>query len=139
MAEPKTRPTDASVEEFLAAVPDARRRADAHAVRDLMHDVSGEAPVVWGTSIVGFGAREYADAKGKTMTWPLLAFAPRKTELVLYLNTDVEAALFDDLGPHRRGVGCLYVKRLGDVDGAALRRLVTRSLELARGAASPAT
>ena len=131
-AAPKTRPTDTSVDDFLAAVPDARRRADAETVTALMRDVTGEAPVIWGTSIVGFGELEYPGARGASRSWPVIAFAPRRTELVLYLNTEVEQALFEGLGPHRRGVGCLYLKRLSDVDGDVLRTLVERSVELAR-------
>jgi hypothetical protein len=132
MAEAKTRPTDASVEEFLAAVPDARRRADAAVVESMMREVTGEAPVMWGTSIVGYGAIDYQGSRGKQATWPVIAFAPRKTELVLYLNTELDPELFEGLGPHRRGVGCLYVKRLSDVDHTALRALLARSVELAR-------
>lgn len=132
MASPKTRPTDASVDGFLAAVPDPRRRADAEAVAALMTDVSGEAPVIWGTSIVGFGEIEYPGPRGASRSWPVVAFAARAKELVLYLNTEIEPGLFEGLGPHRRGVGCLYVKRLSDVDPAVLRTLVERSVELAR-------
>ena len=132
MAEAKTRPTAASVEQFLAAVPDPRRRADACVVDAMMHEVTGEPAVLWGTNIVGYGAIEYPGSRGKQATWPVIAFAPRKTELVLYLNTEVEPALFAELGPHRRGVGCLYVKRLTDVDPVVLRRLVERSVDLAR-------
>jgi hypothetical protein len=81
MAQPKTRPTDASVEEFIAAVPHAQRRADAVAVEAMMREVTGEHPVVWGTSIVGFGATDYQGSCGQLASWPIIAFAPRKTEL----------------------------------------------------------
>lgn len=132
MAQAKTQPTDASVEQVLAAVPDPGRRADATVVDAMMREVTGEPAVVWGTAIVGYGAIAYPGSRGKQATWPVVAFALRKAELVLYLNTEIEAALFDELGPHRRGVGCLYVKRLADVDAVVLRRLVERSVELAR-------
>lgn len=133
MAEPKTRPTDASVDDFLAAVPSAQRRTDALAVAGLLAEVTGEPPVLWGTSIVGFGERAYPGSRGKTTTWPLVGFSPRKAELVLYLNTALPDELFAGLGPHRRGVGCLYLKQLSDVDETSLRTLLERSVALARG------
>jgi hypothetical protein len=129
VAEPKTRPTDADVGQFLAAVPDERRRADAMAVDALMRAVTGEQPVVWGTSMVGYGSIE-RPGRGGRVSWPVIAFAPRRTELVLYLSTEIEPERFDALGPHRRGVGCLYLKRLQDVDQDVLRGLVERSVEL---------
>ncbi len=132
MAEPKTRPTDTDVEAFLAAVPDERRRADAVTVDAIMREVTGEQPVVWGTSIVGYGETALEGARGATTPWPVVAFAPRKAELVLYLNTQLDDDAFADLGPHRRGKGCLYVKRVDAVDHDVLRALIARSVELAR-------
>lgn len=133
MAEPKTRPTDASVEDFLAAISHEGRRADARALDSMLQAASGELPVLWGTSIVGYGAVDQAGSRGQPRSWPVIAFSPRKSELVLYLNTAIDSSLFDHLGPHRRGVGCLYLKRLADVDDQALRHLLDRSIELARG------
>lgn len=83
MVPPKTRPTDASVDEFLAAVPGIQRRADAVVVEAMMREVTGESPVIWGTSIVGYGAIEYPGSRGKQASWPIIAFASRKTELVI--------------------------------------------------------
>lgn len=131
MAEPKTRPTDTDPEVFLASVHSERRRNEGSAIDTMMRDATGEPPVIWGTSIVGYGSIEYSGTRGTTTSWPVVAFAPRKAELVLYLNTELEPELFEDLGPHRRGVGCLYVKRLADVDHAVLRRLIGRSVQLA--------
>ena len=133
MAEAKTRPTDASVEEFLSTVPDERRRADCEVVLAMMRDITGEPAVMWGTSIVGFGSLSYNSARGPARSWPVVAFAPRVKELVLYLNTHLEDSLFEGLGAHRRGVGCLYLRSLSAVDLDALRRLVARSVVLARG------
>ena len=132
MAPPKTGPTDANVEEFLAAVPHTQRRTDAAVVEAMMREATDEQPVIWGTSIVGYGAIDYPGSRGNLASWPIIAFAPRKTELVLYLNTELDPALFDGLGPHRRGVGCLYIKRLSDVDHGVLRTLIERSVELAK-------
>ncbi|MEI2706321.1 MAG: DUF1801 domain-containing protein [Ilumatobacteraceae bacterium] len=125
MPEPKTRPTNADVAEFLAAIANDQRRADAEAVCRMMAAATGKPPVVWGTSIVGFGSN------GSTPSWPVIAFAARAKELVLYLNTSIEAELFDGLGPHRRGASCVYVKRLADLDQGRLKQLVSRSVELA--------
>lgn len=133
MAEPKTRPTDASVEDFLAAIPHDGRRADARALDSMLRAATGELPVLWGASIVGYGAVDQPGSGGRTRSWPVISFSPRKSELVLYLNTAIDSSLFDQLGPHRRGVGCLYLKRLADVDDQALRQLLDRSIELARG------
>lgn len=127
MAEPKTRPTDTDPEEFFEAVADEQRRADARAAAQLLEQVAGEPPVVWGTSILGFG--EVASGASGT-TWPVVALAPRKTELVLYLHTALEDAEFEHLGPHRRGKGCLYLKRLDDVDLGILRAIVSHSVKL---------
>jgi len=132
MAEPKTRPTDASVDDYLSAIADAGRRADAETVAALMREVTGEPAVMWGTTIVGFGALTYQGSR-TTRSWPVVAFAPRAKELVLYLNTELEAGLFEALGRHRRGVGCLYIRTLSDVDPVVLRSLVERSTALARG------
>ena len=128
IAAPKTRPTDASVAGFIGAITHPQRRADAAELDTIMRDLSGQKPVMWGTSIVGYGT---ATTTGSQPTpWPAIAFAPRKTELVVYLNAGIDPALFDTLGPHRRGVGCLYIKRLADIDHDSLRTLLARSLAL---------
>lgn len=131
MAEPKTRPTDASVAEFLDAVTNERRREDARALDSIMSAATGEAPVMWGTSIVGYGAISHRGSRGTPTPWPVVAFSPRKAELVLYLNTALEAAAFERLGPHRRGVGCLYLKDLNAIDRAVLEDIIRASIELA--------
>ena len=127
MAEPKTRPTDTDPEEFFEAFADEQRRADARVAAHLLEQVAGEPPVVWGTSILGFG-ETVSGAAGTP--WPVVALAPRSKELVLYLHTALEDAEFEGLGPHRRGKGCLYLKRLDDVDLGVLRAIVTHSVEL---------
>ncbi|MDG2527610.1 DUF1801 domain-containing protein [Caulobacter endophyticus] len=125
-SEPKTRPTDASVDDFLAASPPARQ-ADAAVVRDLLAEIAGAPAVMWGPSIVGFGS--YSTGGAKPMDWPLLGFSPRKTELVLYFASDFpeREALLAKLGKHRSAVSCVYIKRLADVDLAVLRRLAQAS------------
>lgn len=131
MAEPKTRPTDADVGEFIAAIPEQRRH-DALRIDALMREATGEEPVIWGTSIVGYGGVDVSDSGRGTTSWPVIGFAARKAEFVLYLHAELEPERFDSLGPHRRGVGCLYLKTLDAVDEPTLRSLLDRSVELTR-------
>jgi hypothetical protein len=132
-----TRPTDADVDAFLDAVPNDERRADARALCALMTDVTGEPPVLWGPSIVGFGSYRYRYESGREGTSSLAGFSPRKTSLVVYLvggYEDRHGKLLERLGPHKTGKGCLYLKRLADVDLDVLRELVERSVRVHRGA-----
>ncbi len=129
-------PTPAAVDVFLDAVPDDRRRADAHTLVELMRSVTGEPPVMWGPSIVGFGSYHYRYESGRTGDAPLAAFSPRKANLVVYLVGGFEdryARLLEQLGPHTTGKACLYLKRLDGVDLDALRQLVERSMQVGRG------
>ena len=134
MAEPKTKPTDASVEAFLNAVPDEKKRADSFRVLEIMREVSGEAPQMWGDAIVGFGTSHYTYASGREGDWPLIGFSPRKASLTLYITSDFDryADLLGRLGKFTTGKSCLYIKRLSDVDEATLRELVRQSVEVAR-------
>ena len=128
-----TRPTDADVTAFLDAVPDERRRTEAHAMRALMERVTGEPAVMWGSSIVGFGSRPYTNTTG-TNDWMIVGFSPRKSALTLYGVYDDYAPvepLFAELGPHETGKGCLYLTRLDAVDGSVLERLVRAAWERA--------
>jgi Domain of unknown function (DU1801) len=137
MAEQKTRPSDADVDAFLDAVPDDRRRADARALCALMADTTGDPPVLWGPSIVGFGSYHYRYDSGHEGDAPLTCFSPRKQHLVVYLVDGFEdrhRTLVERLGPHKAGKGCLYVKRLDDVDLGVLRQLIDRSVRVHRGA-----
>jgi hypothetical protein len=128
MAEPKTRPTDASVEDFLDAVEPTRRREDALAVCALMREITGEAPVLWGRSIVGFGCYANVTANGKSADWPRMGFSPRKAALTLYLASTPETeAMLARLGPHTTSVACLYIKRLDQIDMSVLRDLCVAS------------
>jgi hypothetical protein len=139
MAAAKTVPTDASVPDFLASVPDPRRRADAQAVCDLMTEITGEQPVLWGSSIVGFGTLRWTGANGKESVWMEVGFAPRKAATVLYLMDGYEerADLLARLGPHSIGKSCLYLKRLADVDLGVLTELITASVTEVRGPRFP--
>lgn len=131
MSEPKTKPTGASVKAFLdAKVKDAARRADCEAVLALMQDVTKAPPVMWGTSIVGFGAYNYKYATGGQADWPLTGFSPRAKQLVLYVmpGCDGYDAMMAALGPVQCGVSCIYLKRLSDVSQPALKRLIKASV-----------
>jgi hypothetical protein len=129
-------PTGTDVDAFLANVPDEQRRADARQMCTLMRDVTGEPPAMWGGGIVGFGRYHYRYASGREGDAPLTGFAPRKQHLVLYLIggfEDRHQATLTRLGPHTTGKGCLYLKRLADVDQDALRELIDSSVRVHRG------
>lgn len=124
-SEPKTRPTDVPAADFIAAVADPKRRADAETACALLAEVSGEPPVMWGPSIVGFGSY-----KGSTGDWPRIGFSPRKAETVFYIMPGFteRADLVERLGKVRTGGSCLYVKRMDAVDQDALRELAQWAL-----------
>lgn len=130
MAELKTRRTGASVGEFLATLADEGRRQDCRVLLELMTRLSGRPAEMWGASIVGFGDYHFRYASGREGDWVAVGFAPRKREISIYLMPGLEGreALLAELGKHRTGVGCLYVKRLADVDLAVLEQLVAASL-----------
>lgn len=130
MAELKTQPTDASVADFLAAVEPAGRRADAQMLATLLTEVSGETPVMWGTSIVGFGRYTYVNTTNKPADWPIIGFSPRKANLTVYIMPGFEGYedLLARLGKHKTSVSCLYLNRLSDVDLDVLREMATRSV-----------
>ena len=127
--EPKTRPTSASVPDFLARQPEARR-ADCEAVCAMMQAATGEPPVMWGEAIVGFGRYAYTNTSRKSFEWPLVAFSPRKNDLTLYImpGFDAFAGLIAKLGRHKTGKSCLYIKKLADVDAGVLRGIIDGSV-----------
>ncbi len=130
MAAPKTVPTNASVEDYLNSIANEAKRQDSFALLDLMKEVTGEDAVMWGASIVGFGAYRYVYASGREGDWPLTGFAPRAQALTLYIMSGFDG--YDDLlarlGKHSTGKSCLYIKRLSDVDLDVLRELVAESV-----------
>ncbi|MBN8527963.1 MAG: DUF1801 domain-containing protein [Caulobacterales bacterium] len=124
-SEPKTKPTDVPVDDFIASVEHPRRRADAAVVRDLLTEITGEKPVMWGPSIIGYGGY-----KGPTGDWPIIGFSPRKANLVLYMMNGFagSAELLDRLGPHKTGGSCLYLTTLDKADMSVLRTLAEQSV-----------
>ncbi len=132
MAEPKTQRTKASVTAFLAAITDPDRRKDARTLAALFRKATRKAPAMWGTAIVGYGEISYQGASGRSGIWFPVGFSPRKAALTIYLMGGIKAHpdLLKQLGPHKLGGGCLYLKRLADVETAVLARLVAKSMAL---------
>ncbi len=131
MAEPKTKQTTASVEDFINAVKDETMREDCWAVVKLMQGITKAEPKMWGPSIVGFGLYTYKYASGKTGDWPLVGFSPRKQNLTLYIMAgfDQYDELMDKLGKFTCGKSCIYVKRLSDLHQPTLKKLITASVK----------
>lgn len=129
--EAKTKPTAESVDEFLENIPDDSRRADCQRIREMMEEISGQPAVVWGSNIVGFGRYHYRYATGHEGEAGAVGFAPRASSITIYIVGGFEdhEELLDRLGKHKRGKGCLYIKRLADVDEIALRELIQVSLD----------
>jgi Domain of unknown function (DU1801) len=131
----KTLPTDVDPERFIAAVPDEARREDARRLCGLLADWTGESAAMWGKSIIGFGSYRYRYESGREGTAALVGFSPRKSNLVLYLAAGLEGSeQLERLGPHKTGKGCLYLKRLDDVDLDVLRELVDEAVRAHRRA-----
>jgi hypothetical protein len=130
-AELKTKVNDASVEGFLNSVEDEQTRADCFEILKLMKQVTKEEPKMWGASIVGFGSYHYKGASGREGDWMLTGFSPRKQNLTLYLMSgfDAHVDLLKKLGKHKTSVGCLYIKKLEDVDKKVLKELVVETVK----------
>jgi hypothetical protein len=126
MAENKTKPTEASVASYLAAIEDEARRNDCEALAKLMTKATQEQPTMWGTSIVGFGSYHYKYASGREGDSCLTGFASRKGDISIYLMASFPGneELLAKLGKHKMGKGCLYVRKLSDVDLNVLEQLV---------------
>jgi hypothetical protein len=130
MAENKTKPTDASVEDYIASRANAQQRADCRELMVLFKRVTGHSPRMWGPSIVGYGSYRYTYESGRTGESPLAGFAIRGRELVVYLVAEGEEqrSLLARLGKHKMGKACLYFKQLADLDRSTLEKLVVGSI-----------
>ena len=130
-AELKTKVNDVSVEGFLNSVADEQKREDCFEILKLMKQVTKETPRMWGSSIVGFGSYHYVGKSGREGDWMLTGFSPRKQNLTLYLmgGFDSEKDLLKKLGKYKTSVGCLYIKKLEDVDKKVLKELVIASVK----------
>lgn len=132
LAEIKTKPTLASVEEFIKTIDDEQKRKDSFVLLELMKKASGEKPVLWSSSIIGFGNKRYKSPNtGREVDWLRIGFSPRKANLSLYLSSGIKehASALKKLGKHKTGVGCLYINKLEDIDLKTLKEIITISLQ----------
>lgn len=131
MAELKTKVNKASVDKFVKSIKDEQTREDCYKILDIMQKATKAEPKMWGTSIVGFGDYHYKYASGREGDWFLVGFSPRKQNLTIYLmdGLDVHKDLLKKLGKYSTGKGCLYIKKLEDVDIKVLKELVSKSVK----------
>ena len=125
----KTQETEASVEDFLNAIEDEAVRNDCKVISKMMSKATNAEPKMWGASIVGFGWRHIKSASGREVDWCIIGFSPRKANISLYmsLGTGWNNDLLAKLGKHKTGLGCLYVKKLSDVDVEVLEEMIINS------------
>jgi Domain of unknown function (DU1801) len=135
MVESKTQPTKVSVAKFIETIPDETRRADAKALIKMMQSASGEKPTMWGPAIVGFGSVHYKYDSGREGDMPIIGFSPRRAASVLYgaIGFTGADALLAKLGKHTTGKGCLYIKKLTDVDRKVLESMMAKALAAKTG------
>lgn len=120
--------TDRSVAEFIEAVPNSVRREDGKKLLQLLKDVTGKEPKIWGKSIVGYGKYSYQRKNGDEFEWFDVGFSPGKAHMTVYFMFDLEKEkLLEQLGPHKKGRGCLYIKKLEDVDISVLKKMIAKS------------
>jgi hypothetical protein len=130
MADNKTKPTNASVEDYIASRANAEQKADCKTLMAIFKKLTKHQPKMWGPSIVGYGSYRYTYESGRSGEMPLAAFAIRGRQLVVYLDAEAaeQRVLLSRLGKHEMGKSCLYFKRLGDIDKSVLERLVVGSI-----------
>ena len=127
LAEIKTKPTSLSVEDFLNSIADEQKRKDSFVILKMMEEATNEKPIMWGNSIIGFGNERYkSPATGREVDWFKIGFSPRKANLSLYLiDLQRHAEALPNLGKYKTGAGCLYIKKLEDVDINILEKMIT--------------
>jgi len=131
LVEIKTKPTSVSVDDFINAIENEQKRKDSFVILEMMKKASGEEPVLWGSSIIGFGNKRYkSPATGREVDWLLIGFSPRKANLSLYISVGIKehADALKKLGKHKTGVGCLYINKLEDIDIKVLKGMIEASL-----------
>ena len=136
-AELKTKQTDQSVDEFLNSIADERQRADSFKLLKIFEKATGEKPKMWGAAIIGFGHRLLKYDSGRELDWMITGFSPRKANLTLYILGDAakQAEKLEQLGKHKTGKGCLYIKELSDVDESILTQMIEACVARAKNAA----
>ncbi len=132
MAELKTKPTDLSVDAFIDAIEPEWKKEDSQKILKLMKKITSENPVMWGSAIVGFGSYHYRYKSGREGDWFLTGFSPRKQSMTLYMagcNDGSQDELIKKLGKYKKSVGCLYFKKLTDIDVLILEEIIEKSIE----------
>lgn len=134
MAELKTQPHDGDVNEFLDKVEPLSKRDDSYKVKEIMEEITGAKAVMWGPSIIGFGDYHYKYASGREADWFYTGFSPRKQALTLYIMSGFSRyeSLMEKLGKFKTGKGCLYIKKIDDIDITVLKELITESVNYLR-------
>lgn len=135
MSDAKTKINDASVEDFLNAVDHPVKRVDSFVLLEMMSEITGIAPKMWGESIVGFDTYHYVYASGREGDWPIVGFSPRKQNISLYIMPGFAdfKPLLEKLGKHKTSKACLYINKLADVDLDILKKIIQKSVEYMRG------
>ena len=132
LVEIKTKPTSANVEDFINNITDEQKRKDSFVLLEMMKKATGEEPILWSSSIIGFGNKRYkSPTTGREVDWLLIGFSPRKANLSLYISIGIKehAADLEKLGKHKTGVGCLYINKLEDIDINVLKGMIDASLK----------
>jgi hypothetical protein len=127
----KTTENTNSVIAFIKTVPDEQRQQDALTIIDLMKKQSGFEPKMWGSAIIGFGSYHYVYESGREGDAPLIGFSPRKNEFALYLGSEFEKReeLLKEFGKHKAGKGCIYIKKIEDINQDVLKKMIANSLK----------
>ena len=132
LAKIKTKPTLASVMDFIKSVKDEQKRQDSLVLLEMMKKATGEEPILWSNSIIGFGIKRYkSPATGREVDWLRIGFSPRKANLSLHLAVSIKehAAALIKLGKHKTGAGCLYINKLEDIDLKVLKGMIDVTLD----------
>lgn len=134
MSAPKTQKNKASVADFLATIEDQVKREDCFRLAKMMEEITGEAPCMWGDSIVGFDTYHYVYASGREGDWPITGFSPRKQNLTVYImpGFDRYTTLLSKMGKHKTSKSCIYIKKLDDIDESVLREIIADSVAYMR-------
>jgi hypothetical protein len=131
LAKIKTVPTKVSAEDFINKIPDEQKRKDSFAIIEMLEKATGEEPVMWGSSIIGFGNKRYVSpATGREVDWMVIGFSPRKANITLYMmDMSKHAKALEKLGKHKIGGGCLYINKLSDIDVKILKAMIDATLK----------
>ena len=132
LVEIKTKPTSASVEDFINNLKDQQQRKDSFVLLEMMKKATKEEPILWSNSIIGFGIKRYkSPTTGREVDWLRIGFSPRKANLSLYISVGIKehAGALKKLGKHKTGAGCLYINKLDEIDLKVLKGMIDTSLK----------